>query len=160
MPQWKRSCERLCVHVILPLDDVELAACRDSSHWTVAFKHTTSILCSCAQLTRRLRNWTSITMAFRLLRPALFHLRTPLFAASLGFSGALLIHQTFQSRRLLRLDSSSSPVSPKDWSVSQYQHDASTPVVQESGRLNPRAIRQISTGSILGMRREEGATGK
>ncbi|KAK3620665.1 hypothetical protein LTR56_023256 [Elasticomyces elasticus] len=90
-------------------------------------------------------------MAFRLLNPALFHLRTPLFAASLGISGALLIHQTFQSRRLLRLDSTASPLSPKDWSFSQYQNDARTPVTKGDGTLNPNAIRQLSLGSILGL---------
>ncbi|KAK3652460.1 hypothetical protein LTR56_005171 [Elasticomyces elasticus] len=90
-------------------------------------------------------------MAFRLLNPALFHLRTPLFAASLGISGALLVHQTFQSRRLLRLDSAASPLSPKDWSFSQYQNDARTPVTKGDGTLNPNAIRQLSLGSILGL---------
>lgn len=89
-------------------------------------------------------------MASRLLNPALFHLRTPLFAASLGFSGALLTHQTFQSRRLLRLDSTTSSVSPKDWSFSQYQNDARTPITKGDGTLNPNAIRQLSMGSILG----------
>ncbi|KAK0786020.1 hypothetical protein LTR91_006708 [Friedmanniomyces endolithicus] len=91
-------------------------------------------------------------MAFRLLNPSLFHLRTPFLAASLGFSGALLIHQTFHSRRLLRLDSLSSPAtSPKDWSFSQYQQDARTPVTKGDGTLNPNAIRQLSLGSILGL---------
>ncbi|TKA78588.1 hypothetical protein B0A55_03870 [Friedmanniomyces simplex] len=91
-------------------------------------------------------------MASRLLNPSLFHLRTPLLAASLGFSGALLLHQTFHSRRLLRLDSVASPAaSPKDWSFSQYQHDARTPVTKGDGTLNPNAIRQLSLGSILGL---------
>ncbi|KAK4569876.1 hypothetical protein LTR86_002845 [Recurvomyces mirabilis] len=91
-------------------------------------------------------------MAFRFLQPSLFSLRTPLFAAGLGVSGALLVHQTFQSRRLLRLDvaSGTGSVSPKDWSFSQYQNDASTPVVSQGGMLNPRAVRQLSMGSILG----------
>ncbi|KAK3073531.1 hypothetical protein LTR53_004820 [Teratosphaeriaceae sp. CCFEE 6253] len=90
-------------------------------------------------------------MASRILNPALFHLRTPLFAASLGFSGALLLHQTFCSRRLLRLDASPSALSPKDWSFSQYQNDVRTPVTKADGTLNPGAIRQLSMGSILGL---------
>jgi len=90
-------------------------------------------------------------MAFRLFQPTLFHLRTPLFAAGLGFSGALLIHQTFQSRRLLRLDTAATSLSPKDWSFSQYQNDARTPITKGDGTLNPNAIRQLSLGSILGM---------
>ena len=89
-------------------------------------------------------------MASRILNPTLFHLRTPLFAAGLGFSGALLLHQTFQSRRLLRLDSGPSSLSPKDWSFSQYQHDARAPVIKENGKLNAKAVRQMSSGSIIG----------
>ncbi|KAI7546906.1 hypothetical protein KC331_g5322 [Hortaea werneckii] len=90
-------------------------------------------------------------MASRILNPNLFHLRTPLFAAGLGISSAVLLHQTFQSRRLVLLDSGPSSVSPKDWSFSQYQHDARTPVVNEKGGLNPRAVRQMSAGSIIGL---------
>ncbi|KAF2766757.1 hypothetical protein EJ03DRAFT_167907 [Teratosphaeria nubilosa] len=91
-------------------------------------------------------------MASRLLQPSFCHgLRTPLFAASLGFSGALLLHQTFQSRRLLRLDSSPTSVSPKDWSFAQYQNDARTPITKKSGGLNPRAVRQLSAGSVIGL---------
>ena len=40
-------------------------------------------------------------------------------------------------------------VSAKDWSYTQYQRDAKVPVVKKGG-LNPRAVRQISSGSILG----------
>ncbi|TKA28983.1 hypothetical protein B0A50_03395 [Salinomyces thailandicus] len=90
-------------------------------------------------------------MASRILHPSLFHLRTPLFAAGLGVSSAVLLHQTFQSRRLIRLDSGPSSASAKDWSFSQYQHDARTPIVSEKGGLNPRAIRQLSAGSIIGL---------
>ncbi|KAK5108288.1 hypothetical protein LTR62_008603 [Meristemomyces frigidus] len=90
-------------------------------------------------------------MAFRFLQPTLFSLRTPVLAAGLGFSSALLLHQTFQSRRLLRLDSTGASTSPKDWSYSQYQQDASTPLVSQSGGLNPTAVRQLSMGSILGL---------
>lgn len=91
-------------------------------------------------------------MASRLFNPSLFHLRAPPLLAGLGISTALLTHQLLAHRqsRWLRLDSSPTPVSPKDWSFSQYTNDARTPVVEQSGRLNPRAIRQISAGSILG----------
>jgi len=32
-----------------------------------------------------------------------------------------------------------------------YSHDAKVPIIKESGALNPRALRQISLGSILGV---------
>jgi len=91
-------------------------------------------------------------MASRLFfTPALFSLRTPLFAAGLGVSAALFAHSQYRSTHLHRLDSSPlGYVSPKDWSFSQYQHDAKVPLVQSDGKLNARAVRQISTGSILG----------
>ena len=92
-------------------------------------------------------------MASRMFNPALFHLRTPLFAASLGVSAGLLVPQLLQSyktRYALRLDSSPSSVSPKDWSFSQYQSDAHAPIIQPGGRLNGRAVRQMSAGSIIG----------
>ena len=92
-------------------------------------------------------------MASRILNPSLFHLRTPLFAASLGVSTALFVPQLLQSYRAryaIRLDTSPSSVSPKDWSFRQYQTDAQTPIVENSGRLNARAVRQLSFGSIIG----------
>ncbi|KAF2142863.1 uncharacterized protein K452DRAFT_226078 [Aplosporella prunicola CBS 121167] len=56
-----------------------------------------------------------------------------------------------QGLRPLLCDSvTSSPVSPKDWSFSQYERDARNPVVSR-GRVNPKIWRQISTGSILGL---------
>lgn len=130
----------------IAIGDVRFAAPRDPK---VKFTYT-SILYTRHPLLPSIPQYIN-NMASRILNPALFHLRTPLMGAALGFSGALLIQQTFHSRRLLRLDSSPSSVSPKDWSFSQYQHDASTPVLQESGGLNPKAIRQLSIGSILGM---------
>lgn len=80
----------------------------------------------------------------------MFHLRTPMMAAGLGISSAVLLHQTFRSRRLLRLDTAATTVGPKDWSFSQYQHDARTPVVKKDGTLNANAVRQLSAGSIIG----------
>ena len=91
-------------------------------------------------------------MASRLLNPTLFHLRTPFLAAGLGLgvSSALFAAQQYRSAHLLRLDSSASSVSPKDWSFSQYQSDARVPIVKKDGGLNARAVRQISSGSIIG----------
>ncbi|EGP85105.1 unnamed protein product [Zymoseptoria tritici ST99CH_3D7] len=89
-------------------------------------------------------------MAFRFHGILNHSLRTPmLFGAGIGFSTALL--QTLQAhRRPVLLDSSPSSVSPKNWSVSQYQNDAVAPVTKNGG-LNPRAIRQMTTGSIIGL---------
>jgi hypothetical protein len=95
-------------------------------------------------------------MASRLLNPSLFHLRTPLFAAGLGISTALFLPpllQTYRSRYAFRLDNGSGSASPKDWSFSQYQNEASTPVVNQRGGLNARAVRQLSSGSIIGQNR-------
>jgi hypothetical protein len=92
-------------------------------------------------------------MASRLLNPTLFHLRTPLFAAGLGVSAAVFSSQLLQFHRqryALRLDSSPSATSPKDWSFSQYQNEARNPIVDKSGGLNARAVRQMSAGSIIG----------
>jgi hypothetical protein len=91
-------------------------------------------------------------MASRLFSPTLLHsLRTPLFVASFGTSTALFL-QAYHSRYSLtyRLDNSPAPTSPKDWSFSQYQSEASTPVVNSRGGLNARAVRQMSAGSIIG----------
>lgn len=93
------------------------------------------------------------TMASRLFSSTLFNARVPLFALGLGASSGILIPQllqTYQSRHALRLDSSSSSVSAKDWSFSQYQADAKAPIVKNDGKWNARAIRQMSTGSIIG----------
>jgi hypothetical protein len=89
-------------------------------------------------------------MAFLLQRP-LFSCAT----AALGLSGATYGFLSYQQQRRnpLRLDSSSNPISstsPKDWSFSQYQADAQTPVVTRRGGLNAKAVRQMTLGSILG----------
>lgn len=91
-------------------------------------------------------------MASRILNPSLFTLRPSLIAAGLAGSSLLLLPQINSYRRahLYRLDSSPSAVSPKDWSFSQYQHDARTPVVDSKGGLNAKAVRQMSLGSIIG----------
>ncbi|KAK5166303.1 uncharacterized protein LTR77_008564 [Saxophila tyrrhenica] len=93
-------------------------------------------------------------MASRLFHPSLFHLRSPLFAASFGVSSAIFgasLLQAHRSRYAYRLDSSPSSTSAKDWSFSQYQSEARTPVVSQNGGLNARAVRQMSAGSIFGL---------
>ena len=78
-------------------------------------------------------------------------LRTPLFFASITASSALLFTPLLHHhRRPILCDSTPSPVSPKDWSFSQYQNDARTPIVNKGGGLNARAVRQMSAGSIIG----------
>ena len=90
-------------------------------------------------------------MASRLFNPGFLH-RTPLLFATVGVSTALIVPQILLQRRryALRLDSSPSSVSPKDWSFRQYQSDAETPLLSSNGGLNPRAVRQLSAGSIIG----------
>ncbi|GAB7347734.1 hypothetical protein MBLNU459_g5286t1 [Dothideomycetes sp. NU459] len=74
-----------------------------------------------------------------------------LFGIGLGLSSSLLLPTLHSHRSRLLLDSSPSGVSAKDWSFSQYSRDAKAPVVKKNGALNPKAVRQISTGSILGV---------
>ena len=92
---------------------------------------------------------TTTTMASRLLSPTLHALRTPLFVASFGASTTLFL-QAYRQRYAYRLDSSPVATSPKDWSFSQYQSEASTPIVNQRGGINARAVRQLSAGSIIG----------
>jgi len=75
--------------------------------------------------------------------------------AALGLSGAAFGILSHQRRNPLRLDSGSNPISSsssasKDWTFSQYQNNAQTPVVNSRGGLNAKAVRQMTTGSILG----------
>lgn len=88
-------------------------------------------------------------MSFRIPGILSHSLRTPLILGSgIGVSAALYTLRS--QRRPLLLDSSPSAASPRDWSFSQYQNDASVPVTSR-GRMNPKAIRQLSAGSIIGM---------
>ncbi|KAI9807312.1 MAG: hypothetical protein M1833_000055 [Piccolia ochrophora] len=84
-------------------------------------------------------------MAFRILTP----LRSPL-ALGLTVTTAFTAHSLLRPSpsRLLYCDTS--PAVPKSSSGWTYTRDARTPVVRD-GRLNPYSIRQISTGSILGL---------
>ncbi|KAK2628420.1 hypothetical protein QTJ16_001523 [Diplocarpon rosae] len=78
-----------------------------------------------------------------LLRPLL---RPQALGLGLGLSSYISYHASTQ--RPLRLDSSSSRSSIL--SADSYQRNAKVPVVKE-GRLNARAVRQISAGSIVGL---------
>lgn len=82
-------------------------------------------------------------MSTLLLRPLL----RPQFAfPALGLS-LTLYHLTTQ--RPYRLDTPSSLSSTSGFAG--YSQNAKTPVVTSKGRLNPRAVRQISLGSVTGM---------
>ena len=86
----------------------------------------------------------------------LFRPTLPFLTATSFLSSTFLLTHALappQSRHLL-LDSVSSPFSRSDSLLSQYQQNAQTPVVhQRDGQniLNPRAVRQISTGSVVGI---------
>lgn len=56
----------------------------------------------------------------------------------------------YQNKRLLYCDTAIAGSNPADWSFTQYQKQARTPIVK-NGKPNPGAIRQISSGSICGM---------
>ncbi|CAK1365802.1 unnamed protein product [Cercospora beticola] len=91
-------------------------------------------------------------MAFR-FTPGLFNhtLRTPLLFGSAAFGAGLCFAQSkFLYRRPILLDSSPAAISPKDWSFNQYQNDAQVPMVKD-GRFNVRSVRQLSSGSIIGL---------
>lgn len=76
--------------------------------------------------------------------------RPVLFGLGIGLTSSVLIHSPFRKQNLLYCDSVIGGSSPKDWSLNQYTQEARTPIVKKSGGLNPRAVRQISQGSIAG----------
>ncbi|CZT05083.1 hypothetical protein WAI453_005414 [Rhynchosporium graminicola] len=79
-------------------------------------------------------------MATLLLRP---RLRPQTLGLGLGFS--FLTHQTL-FQRPTRLDSASSGLLSRD----SYVQNARVPIVKQ-GKLNESAVRQISSGSIIGL---------
>jgi len=79
-------------------------------------------------------------MAFVFLRP-LFRHQTIGFGLGLSIASYHIIQQ-----RPIRLDFDSNPALPGN----PHGRNAQTPVVR-GGRLNPRAVRQISSGSIIGL---------
>ncbi|KAG4442576.1 hypothetical protein IFR05_001906 [Cadophora sp. M221] len=82
-------------------------------------------------------------MATLLLRPLI---RPQTLGLGLGLS--YLTHQTLFQQRAYRLDSSAAP--PPLLSQDSYVRNAKVPVLKE-GRLNEKAVRQISSGSIIGL---------
>ncbi|KAF2128573.1 hypothetical protein P153DRAFT_367689 [Dothidotthia symphoricarpi CBS 119687] len=84
-------------------------------------------------------------MAFLLpgLRRGLM-LSTPLI-----LSTPLLVYQ-FRHARPILCDSSPALAKAGNF-LDTYTHDAKTPLITQSGAANPRAIRQISMGSIFGV---------
>jgi hypothetical protein len=58
-------------------------------------------------------------------------------------------------QRPMRLDTSPISSSSGVFSGDSYSRNAKTPVVR-GGQLNPSAVRQISSGSIIGMYSREG----
>lgn len=89
-------------------------------------------------------------MASSFLLPRLS--RPVIYGLGIGLTSSLLIHRPFSQRNLLFCDSAiTGAASPKDWSFNQYKNDAQTPVVKKDGRMNPRAVRQITRGSIAGV---------
>ncbi|KAF4303275.1 hypothetical protein GTA08_BOTSDO09188 [Botryosphaeria dothidea] len=83
--------------------------------------------------------------ALRLLRPLSVGL-----TASAVLAAPLLARPTSLHAYCDDSASAASPVSPRDWSFSQYSRDARAPVVRK-GRVNPRVWRQVSSGSIIGL---------
>ena len=83
-------------------------------------------------------------MASFLLRP-LFRPQ----ALGLGLGLSMVTYHALHQRPM-RLDSSPVSGSSGVFSADTYGRNAKTPVVQ-GGHLNPRAVRQISSGSVVGM---------
>ncbi|KAH8683269.1 hypothetical protein BGZ60DRAFT_467561 [Tricladium varicosporioides] len=78
-------------------------------------------------------------MASLLMRPLL---RPQTLGLGLGLSFATYNHV---SQRPLRLDSS--PILSTD----SYRKNAQAPILRRDGGLNPGAVRQVSSGSIIGL---------
>ena len=73
----------------------------------------------------------------------------PLFrpqVLGLGLGAGIFATHQLRFKTPIRLDSS-----PTILSSDSYRSNAKTPVISSDGGMNPRAIRQISSGSIIGM---------
>ncbi|KAF2630220.1 hypothetical protein BU25DRAFT_408191 [Macroventuria anomochaeta] len=81
------------------------------------------------------------------LLPGLRH--GALLATPLILSTPLLYHN-LRHAQSIRCDSAD-PLAKLGDLRSTYAHDAQTPVITQSGAPNPKAVRQISMGSILGV---------
>lgn len=88
-------------------------------------------------------------MAFLLLRRPLL---SPFALTSTLCLTSILAYPlvTAPFRQKLRLDSLPSS-STTSRTFADYKNNAKTPLVKRDGRLNVRALRQVSAGSILGM---------
>ncbi|KAH7348157.1 hypothetical protein BKA66DRAFT_477419 [Pyrenochaeta sp. MPI-SDFR-AT-0127] len=95
---------------------------------------------------RRSRACYNENMAFLLpgLRGTLL-LTTPLI-----LSTPLLAHQ-FRHRQHIRCDGPDPLTKITNDLTRNYASEAQTPIITQSGAVNPRAIRQVSMGSILGV---------
>jgi hypothetical protein len=88
---------------------------------------------------------TPATMSF--LLPGLR--RGLMLSSPLVLSAPLLAYQYRHTRPILC--DSPDPLAKLGDLRNQYSHDAQTPIITQSGAANPRAVRQISMGSILGV---------
>ena len=75
--------------------------------------------------------------------------RGALLATPLILSTPLLVHN-FRHAQTIRCDSAD-PLAKLGDLRNTYARDAQTPVITQSGAPNPKAVRQISMGSILGV---------
>lgn len=75
--------------------------------------------------------------------------RGALLATPLVLSTPLLVHN-FRNAQAIRCDSTD-PLAKLGDLRNTYARDAQTPVITQSGAPNPKAVRQISMGSILGV---------
>lgn len=75
--------------------------------------------------------------------------RGALLATPLILSTPLLVHN-FRHAQSIRCDSAD-PLAKLGDLRNTYAQEAQTPIITQSGAPNPRAVRQISMGSILGV---------
>jgi hypothetical protein len=99
------------------------------------------------QLSAYLQNQRSSTPQMSFLLPGLR--RGALLATPLILSMPLLVHN-FRHAQAIRCDSAD-PLTKLGDLRNTYARDAQTPVITQSGAPNPRAVRQVSMGSILGV---------
>ena len=89
-------------------------------------------------------------MATRSFTTSLAHIRTPLLAVSFGLTATVCLRQQLGFARPLRLDSAASGLPRSITSSFSTYGPATDAPLFKNGRLNPKAVKQVSTGSILG----------
>lgn len=99
------------------------------------------------QLSAYLQNQRASTSHMSFLPPGLR--RGALLATPLILSTPLLVHN-FRHAQAIRCDSVD-PLAKLGDVRNTYARDAQTPVITQSGAPNPKAVRQVSMGSILGV---------